>query len=62
MEDARNGIQTLNNDFSILTDENRKSVIEMIKFLIITQNAIVPELLHIDKSEFIEEKSLNNDK
>ena len=53
--------QTLNNDFSILTEENRKSVIEMIKFLIITQNTIVPELLNIDKKS-IEEETPNNDK
>jgi hypothetical protein len=53
--------QTLNNDFSVLTEENRKSVIEMIKFLIITQNTIVPELLHLDK-KLIEEETPNNDK
>jgi len=53
--------QTLNNDFSVLTEENRKSVIEMIKFLIITQNNIVPELLHLDK-KIIEDETLNNDK
>jgi len=40
----------LNNDFSALTEENRNSVIEMIKFLIITQNTIVPELLHLEKN------------
>jgi hypothetical protein len=49
MKDAGDSIQTLNNDFSVLTEENRKSVIEMIKFLIITQNSVVPELLHLEK-------------
>ena len=48
---AENPIQTLNNDFSVLTEENRKSIIEMTKFLIITQNTIVPELLNHDKSK-----------
>jgi hypothetical protein len=62
MKEMGNNIQTLNNDFSILTDENRKSVIEMIKFLIITQNNIVPELLHFNKNKFIEEEVLRNDK
>jgi len=62
MKEVNNSIQTLNNDFSILTEENRKNVIEMTKFLIITQNNIVPELLHFDKNKFIEEKAQNNDK
>jgi hypothetical protein len=62
MEEARDSIQTLNNDFSVLTEENRKSVIEMTKFLIITQNTIVPELLHLDKEKLKEEQALTNDK
>jgi len=66
MEEKINSIQTLNNDFSVLTEENRESVIEMTKFLIITQNTIVPELLHLDKKQLIKEevkeKTLNNDK
>ena len=61
MKEVNNSNQTLKNDFSILTEENRKSVIEMTKFLIITQNNIVPELLHLDKNKFIEEGALNND-
>jgi len=55
MKEAGDSIQTLNNDFSVLTEENRKSVIEMTKFLIITQNSIVPELLHLDKEKLKEE-------
>jgi len=49
MKELADSVQTLNKDFSELTEENRKSVLEMTKFLIITQNAIVPELLNIDK-------------
>jgi len=66
MKEKINSIQTLNNDFSVLTEENRRSVIEMTKFLIITQNTIVPELLHPDKKqsikEEVKEKTLNDDK
>ena len=49
MKEAVDSIQILNNDFSVLTEENRNSVIEMTKFLIITQNTIVPELLQLEK-------------
>jgi len=37
--------ETLSADFPALTDENRKSVIEMAKFLVLTQNTIVPKML-----------------
>ena len=37
--------ETLNEDFTALTEENRKSVIEMTRFLVLTQNTIVPKLL-----------------
>jgi len=60
MKEAGNSIQTLSNDFSVLTEENRNSVIEMTKFLIITQNTIIPELLNLDKNKFIEEETFNN--
>ena len=49
--------QTLDNDFSALTEENRASVIEMTRFLIITQNTIVPELLNPDKKLKTEESN-----
>jgi len=62
MKEMVDTIQTLNNDFSALTEENRKSVIEMTKFLIITQNTIIPELLNFDKQKVNEEKVLGNDK
>jgi hypothetical protein len=38
--------ETLNKDFSALTEENKKSIIDMTKFLVITQNAIVPNILN----------------
>jgi len=57
MKDAGDSIQTLNNDFPILTEENRENIIEMTKFLIITQNTIVPELLHFEK-KFKEEDGI----
>jgi hypothetical protein len=65
MEEKIISIQTLNKDFSTLTEENRESVIEMTKFLIITQNTVVPELLHLDKKQLVKEevkeKALNNE-
>jgi hypothetical protein len=55
MKEIEENLQTLNNDFSVLTEENRKSIIEMTKFLIITQNSIIPELLNFNKNMQIEE-------
>ena len=49
MNQAANLNQTLNNDYALLTEENRKKVIEMTKFLVLTQNTIVPELLNLEK-------------
>jgi len=49
MKEAGNSIQTLNHEFSLLTEENRQSVIEMTKFLVITQNSIVPEYFNFNK-------------
>jgi hypothetical protein len=37
--------ENLRQDFSALNEANRKNVIEMTKFLILTQNTIVPGLL-----------------
>jgi hypothetical protein len=48
--------ETLNKDFSTLTEENKKSVIEMTKFLVITQNAIVPNILNENVSDTPVEK------
>ena len=55
MKEDGDSIQILNNDFSVLTEENRKSIIEMAKFLVITQNNIVPGLLHLDKEKIKKE-------
>jgi len=49
MKKVDDSIQKLNNDFSVLTEKNRQGVIEMAKFLIITQNTIVPEFLYPEK-------------
>jgi hypothetical protein len=35
----------LKQDFSILNEANKKNVIEMTKFLVLTQNTIVPGFL-----------------
>ena len=46
MKQTENLSETLNKDFSALTVENRKKVLEMTKFLVLTQNTIVPEMLN----------------
>jgi hypothetical protein len=51
MNQTENLTETLNNDFSALTDDNKKSVLEMTKFLILTQNTIIPEMLNPSKNE-----------
>ena len=50
MKEVENLNETLNKDFFVLTEENRKSVIEMTRFLVLTQNTIVPELLNPEKT------------
>ena len=50
MKEVENPIETLNKDFSVLTEENRKSVIEMAKFLALTQNTIIPGILNPEKT------------
>ena len=47
MKQAENMTDTLNKDFSALTEENKKKVLEMTKFLVLTQNTIVPEVLNV---------------
>jgi hypothetical protein len=37
--------ETLQQDFPLLNEPNRKKVVEMTKFLILTQNTIVPGFL-----------------
>ena len=38
--------ETLSEDFSALSEENKKCVIEMTRFLVLTQNTIVPKMLN----------------
>ena len=51
MNQTENLTETLNKDFSALTDNNKKSVLEMTKFLVLTQNTIIPEMLNPSKNE-----------
>ena len=51
MNETENLTETLNNDFPALTDDNKKSVLEMTKFLVLTQNTIIPEMLNPSKNE-----------
>ena len=51
MNETENLTETLNNDFLALTDDNKKSVLEMTKFLVLTQNTIIPEILNPSKNE-----------
>ena len=41
--------ETLNRDFSVLTFENKKKVVEMTKFLVMAQNTVIPEMLNNEK-------------
>jgi hypothetical protein len=50
METDKEMTEILQHDFLVLNEANRKSVIEMTKFLVLTQNTIVPR--------FLEENSL----
>jgi hypothetical protein len=45
METDKEMRERLEQDFSILTESNRKNVVEMTKFLVLTQNTIVPGFL-----------------
>jgi hypothetical protein len=62
MKVAEDNLQTLNNYFYALNEENRKNIIEMTKFLIITQNSIVPELLNFNKNMQIEDMQIEEGK
>ena len=46
--EAENMNEELIRDFSVLTEENKKKAVEMTKFLVLTQNAIVPEMLTLN--------------
>jgi hypothetical protein len=45
VETDRELTETLQRDFPILNETNRKKVVEMTKFLVLTQNTIVPGFL-----------------
>jgi hypothetical protein len=45
METNKEMTETLQRDFPVLNESNRKKVVEMTKFLVLTQNAIVPGFL-----------------
>jgi hypothetical protein len=45
METGKEMTESLRQDFLVLNESNRKSVIEMTKFLVLTQNTIVPGFL-----------------
>jgi hypothetical protein len=40
-------IEYANRGFLMLTKENRQKVIDMLKFLVLTQNTVIPEVLNI---------------
>jgi hypothetical protein len=45
METDKEMRELLRQDFLVLNESNRKSVIEMTKFLVLTQNTIIPGFL-----------------
>jgi hypothetical protein len=45
MEADKEMTETLKQDFSILNENNKKKIADMTKFLILTQNTIVPGFL-----------------
>jgi hypothetical protein len=61
METDKEMAETLQRDFPVLNESNRKKVVEMTKFLVLTQNAIVPGFLEekrpsVDVSRHVQEK------
>jgi hypothetical protein len=54
METDKEMVEILKQDFSTLNEATRKSIIEMTKFLVLTQNTIVPEILHKDQNITVE--------
>jgi hypothetical protein len=45
METDEEMTETLEKDFSVLSDRNKKNIIEMTKFLVLTQDTVVPGFL-----------------
>ena len=62
METDRELAEILQESFSVLNEANRKKVIDMTKFLILTQNTIVPSFLQekrpIDMSIYAQKERL----
>jgi hypothetical protein len=60
METDKEMTELMKQDFSVLNEANRKGVIEMAKFLVLTQNTIVPGLLEengpVDMSKQIQKE------
>jgi hypothetical protein len=44
-KDKEKMLETFNKTFPALTDENKLSILAMTKFLVITQNSVVPAML-----------------
>jgi hypothetical protein len=45
METGKEMAEALEQDFSVLNERNREKIIDMTKFLVLTQNTIVPGFL-----------------
>jgi hypothetical protein len=56
METDKEMIETLEQDFSVLNETNRKNIVEMTKFLVLTQNMIVPGFLEENSPSLETEK------
>jgi hypothetical protein len=52
MEEDKEMTEVLRRDFSVPNESNRKKAVEMTKFLVLTQNTIVPGFL--EKKEAID--------
>jgi hypothetical protein len=52
MEPDKEMMKTLEQNFSILNEGNRKNIVEMTKFLVLTQNTIVPGFLEEKEVDF----------
>jgi hypothetical protein len=50
MESDKETMETLRHDFLVLNETNRRKVVDMTKFLVLTQDTIIPG--------FLEEKNL----
>jgi hypothetical protein len=52
METDKEMAEILQHDFSVLNESNKKKIVEMTKFLVLTQNTIVPGFLE-ENSPFV---------